>query len=332
MKLLVCGGYGFIGSAFIRNRLKNHAQDEIVNIDNLSIGSNLENLSEVKNNKNYHFIKEDIKNQEAIKEITRDVDLIINFAAESHVDRSIANPRPFIETNIVGTYSLLEAARIFDKLFIHISTDEVYGDAENDISFTELDVLNPNNPYSATKASADHLVLAYHKTYGTKCIITRGTNNFGPYQHPEKLIPKTIIRALNDLKIPLHGGGSQFRSWIYVLDNVLAIDSLLLKGKHGEIYNITAQNEISVRTIVEKILKIMGKSSDLTENVADRPSQDKRYFLNSSKIQKTTGWKPQYPFDETLEETVRWYMKNQKIWKPLVTEKILHPEPWTLTW
>src|SRR5437667_1319400 len=217
MKLLICGGCGFIGSAFIRNHIKKNPEDKIVNLDNLSIGSNKDNLKEVENYKNYSFVKDDIKNSYTVNELAKDMDVIINFAAETHVDRSIANPRPFIETNVLGTYSILEAAKLHDKLFVHVSTDEIYGDAENGVSFTENDIVKPSNPYSATKASADLLVEAYVRTYGIKCITTRCTNNFGPHQFPEKLIPKTIIRALKNLKIPLYGGGGQIRSWIYVL-------------------------------------------------------------------------------------------------------------------
>ena len=304
MKLLVCGGAGFIGSAFIRNYFKNNPNDKIINLDSLTIGSNKANLVTVENNSNYNFIKDDIKNSETISEITKQVDVIVNFAAETHVDRSIANPKPFIETNVLGTYSLLEAARKHEKLFVHVSTDEIYGDAENKGSFTEDDILKPSNPYSATKASADLLVEAYHRTYGIKCITTRCTNNFGPYQFPEKLTPKTIIRALKGLKIPLYGGGTQIRSWIYVLDHVQAIESLIEKGKSGQVYNITAWNEITNKTIVEKILNLLGKPLDMIENVGDRPGHDKRYSIDASKIQKTTGWKPRYGFDQALKETV----------------------------
>ena len=332
MKLLVCGGAGFIGSAFVRNHLKSYPNDKIINLDNLSIGSNLLNLSEVVNNKNYSFVKDDIKNLDSVKKLIKEADIVINFAAETHVDRSISNPKPFIETNVFGTYSLLEATRSHDKFFIHVSTDEIYGEAEDKKSFTENDVLKPSNPYSATKAAADHLVEAYHKTYGIKCIITRSTNNFGPYQYPEKLIPKTIIRALKGLKIPLYDGGYQIRSWIYVLDHVEAIESLISRGKTGEIYNITAWNEIANKTIVEKILMLMKKPLDLIEKVDDRPGHDKRYSIDASKIQKTIGWKPQYQFENALEETVKWYSNNPHWWEPMANEKTLHPQPWTLNW
>jgi len=332
MKFLVCGGAGFIGSAFIRNTLKNNPKNQIINLDNLTIGSNKDNLKQVEQNENYSFIQDDIKNSETINKITKDVDVIVNFAAETHVDRSISNPKPFIETNILGTYSLLEAAKKNEKLFIHVSTDEIYGDAQDKESFTEEDLLKPSNPYSATKASADYLVKAYHRTYGINCITTRCTNNFGPYQFPEKLIPKTIIRASRDLKIPLYDGGYQIRSWIYVIDHVEAIESLISKGESGQIYNIAAWNEITNKTVVEKILKIMNKSTDLIEKVGDRPGHDKRYSIDATKIQKTTEWKPKYDFDGALHETVRWYQDNPQWWEPLANEKTLHPQPWTLDW
>ncbi len=311
--------------------MKNSPQDTIINIDNLTIGSNKLNLSEI-HNENYSFIEKDIQNFNEIEKISSDVDVLVNFAAETHVDRSISNPKPFIETNILGTYSLLESSRKHNKLFIHISTDEIYGDLENKDSFNENDILQPSNPYSATKAAADLLVGAYKRTYGIDCIITRCTNNFGPNQFPEKLIPKTIIRALKNLKIPLYGDGNQIRSWIHVLDHVEAIDALILKGSSGEIYNITAWNEISNKDIVEKILQLMNKSSELIEFVPDRPGHDKHYSINASKIKDEINWKPKYDFDHALLETVNWYINNKKWWEPLIDEKTLHPQPWTLNW
>ena len=332
MKILVCGGAGFIGSAFIKNYLNNNPKNKIINLDLLTIGSNLKNLKEIEQNKNYQFINDDIKNQKLVDNLAKDVDVIINFAAESHVDRSIANPKPFIETNILGTYSLLEATKKHDNLFIHVSTDEVYGDAENEDSFTEKSLINPSNPYSATKAAADHLVSTYHRTYGIKCITTRCTNNFGPYQFPEKLIPKTIIRAKKDLKIPLYGNGEQIRSWIYVYDHVQAIENLISNGISGRVYNITAWNEIKNKTIVENILELLNKSKDLIEYVDDRPGHDKRYSIDASKIQKEINWKPKYDFKESLKDTVEWYDENYSWWEPLIDEKALHPQPWTLKW
>ena len=331
MKLLVCGGMGFIGSAFIRNHLSKNPSDQIVNLDNLTTGSNVKNLEKI-DETNYQFINDDIKNHETVNKITNDVDVIVNFAAETHVDRSISNPKQFLETNILGTYTLLEAAKKHETLFVHISTDEIYGDAANQDSFNEKSILKPSNPYSASKAAADHLVSSYARTYGAKCIITRCTNNFGPFQFPEKLIPKTIIRAQKNLKVPLYGDGNQIRSWIYVLDHVSAIESLITKGDAGEVYNITSWNEISNKIIVGKILSIMGKSNDLIEYVGDRPGHDKRYSIDSSKIQNEIGWKPAYDFDNAIKQTVDWYLKNKDWWEPLADEKMLHPQPWTLSW
>lgn len=333
MKFLICGGYGFIGSAFVRNHLENNPNDEIVNIDNMSLGSNQANLDMLKKNYNYRHEKGDISNLKLVEKLSKDVDVIINFAAETHVDRSISNPKPFIDTNILGTYSLLEASKNNEKLFVHISTDEIYGDLEREQKpFTELDNLKPSNPYSATKASADLLVQAYVRTYKNNCIITRCTNNFGPFQFPEKLIPKTIIRAYKNLKVPLYGDGNQVRSWIHVIDHVRAIDLLVHKGKPGEIYNITAWNEISNKKIVEKILNKMEKPLDLIEFVNDRPGHDKRYSIDSTKIQKEIGWSPTYDFENALDEIVTWYQNNQKWWEPLVNEQTLHPQPWTIKW
>jgi len=331
MKILVCGGAGFIGSAFIKNYLKNNPTHEIKNLDNLTIGSNLNNLKEIENNSNYEFIKNNITNQEILENIAKDVDIIVNFAAESHVDRSIANPRPFIETNVLGTYSILEVIRKYDQQFIHVSTDEVYGDAKGKVSFNEDSQINPSNPYAATKAAADHLVASYYRTYDINCITTRCTNNFGPNQFPEKLIPKTIIRSIKDLKVPLYGDGTQIRSWIYVYDHVQAIESLISKGKPGQVYNITAYEEITNKTIVEKILDILGKSHDMIEYVNDRPGHDKRYSIDCSKIENEIEWHPKYKFDKALQETVQWYLENKEWWEPLVNENTLHPQPWTLS-
>ena len=330
MNILVCGGAGFIGSAFIRNNLKNNSDSKITNLDILTIGSNLKNLKDVESFSNYKFLKDDIRNQSVINDLVKNTDAIINFAAESHVDRSIANPKPFLDTNILGTYSILEATRKFDKQFIHVSTDEIYGDAYGQSSFDENSQINPSNPYAATKAAADHLVSSYHRTYGINCITTRCTNNFGSYQFPEKLIPKTIIRSIKNLKIPLYGDGMQIRSWIYVNDHVQAIENLISKGKPGNVYNITAYEEITNKTIVEKILDILEKPHSMIEHVGDRPGHDKRYSINCSKIENEIGWKHQYNFDDALKQTVTWYLDNQSWWEPLIDENTLHPQPWTI--
>lgn len=330
MNILVCGGAGFIGSAFIRNNLKNNSDSKITNLDILTIGSNLKNLKDVESFSNYKFIKDDIRNESMIDSLVKNTDVIINFAAESHVDRSIANPKPFLDTNILGTYSILEATRKFDKQFIHVSTDEIYGDAYGQSSFDENSQINPSNPYAATKAAADHLVSSYHRTYGINCITTRCTNNFGSYQFPEKLIPKTIIRSIKNLKIPLYGDGMQIRSWIYVNDHAKAIENLISKGKPGNVYNITAYEEITNKTIVEKILDILEKPHSMIEHVGDRPGHDKRYSINCSKIENEIGWKHQYNFDDALKQTVTWYLDNQSWWEPLIDENTLHPQPWTI--
>ena len=331
MKILVCGGAGFIGSAFIRNNLKNNPNNKITNLDALLTGSNLSNLKSVESYENYKFVKGNIKDEKLVKELVANADLVVNFAAESHVDRSIANPKPFIDTNIFGTYSILEAIRKYDKKFVHVSTDEVYGDASNKQSFNEGSSINPSNPYAATKAASDHLVSSYHRTYGIDCLITRCTNNFGPNQFPEKLIPKIIIRAIKNYTVPLYGNGEQIRSWIHVIDHVKAIESLIYKGKPGQIYNITAYNEITNKTIVEKILNLLEKPLSLIEYVEDRPGHDKRYSINCSKIENDIGWKPKYRFDSALEETVQWYIKNKSWWEPLVNENTMHSQPWTLS-
>jgi len=332
MKILVCGGCGFIGSAFIRNFLEKNSNDYLLNLDSLTIGSNKKNLEKFENNRNYTFVHDDIQNNSKINELVQNVDAVINFAAESHVDRSIANPKPFIETNILGTYNILEAIRKYDKLFIHVSTDEVYGDADDVESHNEHSEIKPSNPYSATKAAADHLVNSYHRTYGIRCVTTRCSNNFGPYQFPEKLIPKTIIRSIKNLKIPLYGDGNQIRSWIYVDDHVNALNLLLEKGISGEIYNITSYQEITNKIIVKKILALLDKSEEQIEFVNDRPGHDKRYSISSSKIENNLGWKPSIDFDKVLEKTVNWYLDNESWWEPLVDEKVLHPQPWTLSW
>jgi dTDP-glucose 4,6-dehydratase len=331
MKILVCGGAGFIGSAFIRHHLQHNPNSSIVNLDSLTVGSNLANLQSVENNQHYRFIKGDIQDKSEMELLVKNSEAVVNFAAETHVDRSIADPKPFLDTNILGTYCILEAVRKHDKQFVHVSTDEVYGDAEEQPSFDEGSQIKPSNPYAATKAAADHIVASYHRTYGINCITTRCTNNFGPNQFPEKLIPKTIIRALLNLKIPLYGNGQQIRSWIYVYDHVRAIDALLSHGRAGNVYNITAYNEIANKQIAEKILDILKKPHNMIEYVEDRPGHDKRYSINSSKIERETGWKPQYEFEKALEETVSWYLNNRKWWEPLANDNTLHPQPWKIS-
>ncbi len=332
MKLLVTGGLGFIGSNFCRQMLTKHPDYEIVNIDKVGIGANPASLIDQEDNPHYRFVKGDICNPQLLHKNIAGVDAVINIAAETHVDRSIADPYSFIQNNAIGTYTVLEAVRKHNPKarMVQISTDEVYG-AALEGSFTEKDPPSPSNPYSASKAAADMLAIAYHKTYGLNVSITRCTNNFGPYQLPEKLIPKTIIRALKDLSIPIYGTGTNVRDWIYVQDHCAAIDTVLTKGAAGEIYNVSAGNEITNIEIVKKILTQLGKPDTLINFVEDRPGHDLRYSLDSSKLRTQLGWQPATPFNEALEYTVKWYVENQKWWTPFATEAVLHPTPWKMS-
>jgi dTDP-glucose 4,6-dehydratase len=331
MKFLITGGLGFIGSNFVRRVLSAGKDVRVVNLDNMSTGSNPANLKDIADDRRYRFVKGDISDPKLVSKLMNEVDVVINFAAETHVDRSISNPEPFLRTNTVGTFNLIEQARKSKiSRFIHISTDEVYGEAREG-SFKETDSIQPSNPYSASKAAADMLVLSYCRTYGMDALVTRCTNNFGPYQYPEKLIPKTIIRAALGMKIPVYGSGKNVRDWIYVLDNCEAIDLLVEKGKAGEIYNISAGNELENIEVVKSILKIMGKNEELITFVEDRPGHDFRYSLDSSKIRKL-GWKPRHNFHAALEQTVKWYVENRWWWEPIATKNVLHPTPWKLRW
>lgn len=333
MRILVTGGLGFIGSNFIRCALNKYEDVKVVNIDNLSYGSNPANLRDLEGDKRYCFIKGEITNHKLISKLVKDVDAVINFAAETHVDRSIADPHPFLRSNVIGAFTVLEALRKISGniRLIHVGTDEVYGDITHG-SFKEDDRLKPSSPYAASKAAADMLILAYRRTYKLDAIITRCTNNFGPYQFPEKLIPKTIIRASMNLHIPLYGVGKSVRDWIYVLDHCEAIDLILRKGELGEIYNISSGNELTNIEVVKRIFEIMDKPEDLITFVEDRPGHDIRYSLDSSKIRSELGWKPKCDFREALNKTVRWYHESEWWWKPLATEEVLHPTPWKLKW
>jgi dTDP-glucose 4,6-dehydratase len=332
MKILVTGGLGFIGSNFIRYILTKHKETRIINIDKMSYGANPSNLKDIEGDKRYTFIKGDITNLDLMKTLVKEVDAIVNLAAESHLDRSIANPWPFFRSNTEGVLVLLEAVRLSGRKnrIVHVSTDETYGEIING-SFKEEDRLKPSSPYAASKASSDLFCLAYHRTYGLDIVITRCTNNFGPYQFPEKLIPKAIIRASMDMKVPIYGNGKNIRDWIYVIDHCRALDLLLQVGEAGEIYNISSRNELSNLEVVQQILKIMEKSQELIEFVEDRPGHDLRYSLDSSKIMKL-GWKPKHSFKESLSETVNWYLKEERWWRPIATEQVLHPTPWKLKW
>lgn len=314
MKILVTGGLGFIGSNFILKLLHEYPKYKVTNIDAMLHGSNIENLKNVHKNKNYRFIKNNIQNQKILDKLVSNNDVVINFAAESHVDRSISNPRPFIDSNIIGTYTILESVKKFKKNLIHISTDEVFGSLKKPISADENFRLNPSSPYSSSKASSELLVNSYHVTYDLVAIITRCTNNFGPRQFPEKLIPKIIMLANMNKKIPVYGTGKNIRDWIFVEDHCDAILDVLHKGKSGESYNISGSNEVTNNFIIRKILKMMGKPTKLIKFVKDRPGHDFRYSMNSSKITKKLGWKPKHNFEEGLEKTIEWYLKNPKWW------------------
>lgn len=312
MKILVTGGLGFIGSNFIVYWLKKKPDDEIINIDKVTYAADFHNLEGIEDNSNYTFVKGDISNKETMLKAARDVDAIINFAAETHVDNSIKNAEDFVKSNVLGVYNLLEAVRKYDIRFHQVSTDEVYGTLplNSHAKFTENSRYAPRNPYSATKAAADHLVNAYFNTYKLPVTISNCSNNYGPYQHPEKLIPKTIINALLNKPIPVYGNGVQVRDWIYVEDHCSAIERIISKGKLGETYLISANQEKRNINVVKSILKLLNKPDSLIEFVKDRPGHDVRYSLDSSNIRKELNWKPKFGFNEGLKLTVHHYIKN----------------------
>jgi len=333
MRLLVTGGLGFIGSNFIRLCLR-IPECEVINLDNLSYGSNESNLRELAGDPRYTFVRGDICDPNSIRRaLVMGVEAVVNFAAETHVDRSISDPLRFYRTNVGGVLNILECIRECgrDIRFLQVGTDESYGDILEG-SFSEGDRLSPSSPYSASKASADLFVLAYRRTYGLDALVTRCTNNFGPFQFPEKLVPKTIIRALNGLKIPIYGSGRNVRDWIFVEDHCEAVMVALLRGKPGEIYNVSAGNELDNLSLVKKILCILGRGESLIEHVEDRPGHDLRYSLDSSKARRDLGWHPRHGFDEALKKTVEWYVNNEWWWRPLADERMLSPAPWKLKW
>jgi dTDP-glucose 4,6-dehydratase len=332
LDLLVTGGLGFIGSNFILRILGERPQTKVTNIDDMRYGSNPKNLEGIPADR-YTLIKGDIADYSLISSLVKGKDAVVNFAAETHVDRSLSNPGSFLQSNVIGAFALLEALRKKNPRarLVHVSTDEVYGDIAEG-SFTEKDVLRPSSPYSASKASSDMFVLAYARTYGLQAMITRCTNNYGPRQFPEKLIPKSVLRANMSLKIPIYGRGTNVRDWIYVLDHCRAIESVMEAGEKGQIYNISSGDERSNLEVVGEILKIMGKGTDLLEFVEDRPGHDLRYSLDSSKILEDLGWKPIQTFKNGLKATVQWYLDNVDWWSPLINDDVLHPTPWKLKW
>ncbi|MGB9838379.1 dTDP-glucose 4,6-dehydratase [Methanothermobacter sp.] len=321
-RILVTGGAGFIGSNFIRYMLENHSY-EIINLDALTYCGNLENLRDVEDDPRYSFVKGSITDKKLVDCIIRDVDAVINFAAESHVDRSIDDPEIFMRTNVLGTQTLLEASRRHGvERFIQISTDEVYGSAEEGY-FTEDTPLAPNSPYSASKASADLIVRAYNRTYGLPVNITRCSNNYGPYQFPEKLIPLMITNALEDKPLPVYGDGMNVRDWIHVYDHCRAVDLVLHMGHSGEVYNIGSNNEKRNIEIVELIVGELGKDESLIRFVEDRPGHDRRYAIDAGKIMRELGWKPLYSFEDGIRDTIRWYIDNREWWENIKSGEYL---------
>jgi dTDP-glucose 4,6-dehydratase len=324
MKLLVTGGAGFIGSNFIKyllNKPSSSSPDKvdysIINLDLLTYAGNLENLKDIESNKNYKFVKGDIADKELVNSLAGDVDAIVNFAAESHVDRSILDSSDFIRTNVVGTHNLLEAAKNNElKRFHHISTDEVFGHlGPDDPAFTENTPYAPRSPYSASKAASDHLVRAYFHTYGLPITISNCSNNFGPFHFPEKLIPLAITNLIEGKKIPVYGDGLQVRDWLFVEDHCEAIDLILQKGKIGKTYCIGGNSEKTNMEIVKKILELLGKGEEMIEYVKDRPGHDRRYAIDFSKIKNELGWQPRTSFEEGMRQTVEWYKSNEDWWR-----------------
>jgi dTDP-glucose 4,6-dehydratase len=312
MKLLVTGGAGFIGSHFIRYWLKRHPEDEITNLDLLTYAGNLENLKDVQDNKNYKFVKGDICDRDFVFDLVRDADLVVHFAAESHVDRSIIDPSAFIRTNVLGTQTLLDAVKEFGKRIHHVSTDEVFGALKpEDPAFDENTPYDPRSPYSASKAASDHLVRAYYHTYGIKMTISNCSNNYGSYMFPEKMLPLFISNLMEGKKVPVYGDGQQVRDWIHVLDHARGIDFVLQKGKIGETYCLGGNSELANLDVTKTLLKLMDKDESSIEFVKDRPGHDRRYAIDFSKAKNELGWEPEMKFEDGLKEMIDWYKQNQ---------------------
>ncbi len=320
--ILVTGGAGFIGSNFVRYLINKKDDLKLINLDKLTYAGNPENLQDVESNPNYYFVKGDISNVELVNYIFGkfSIECVINFAAESHVDRSILGSEIFFRTNVIGTNVLLEASRRFGvEKFVQISTDEVYGSLGPEGLFSEKTPLSPNSPYSSSKASADLMALSFYHTYDVPVVITRCSNNYGPYQFPEKLIPLMIINAMNNKKLPVYGDGLNVRDWIYVEDHCIAIEKVMEKGRAGEVYNIGASCEMKNIEIVRLILSILEKPEELIEFVKDRPGHDRRYAVDSAKIRNELEWKPSQKFADTLTETVEWYLNNMSWWEKIMS-------------
>ena len=319
MKLLVTGGAGFIGSNFIHYWLKKHPADEIINLDLLTYAGNLANLADVADQKNYRFVKGDIASYEVVDELVGQVDCIVNFAAETHVDRSINNGLVFVKTNTEGTANLLEAARQHGGVRFHqVSTDEVYGDlGPNDPKFNELSPYRPSSPYSASKAAADHLTRAYYRTYNLPVTISNCSNNYGPYQYPEKIIPLFITNLIEDRKVPLYGQGTNIRDWIHVDDHNAGLEAILLHGRIGETYCLGGNHEVSNIELAKEIIRLLGKDESYIELVTDRPGHDWRYSIDFHKAKEELGWEPRIDFASGLKDTVEWYKTHEAWWRPL---------------
>ncbi|MEH7454263.1 dTDP-glucose 4,6-dehydratase [Gottfriedia acidiceleris] len=322
-KILVTGGAGFIGGNFVQYMVNKYPQYDIYNLDLLTYAGDLTKHREIEKKDNYHFVKVDIANRKAIMTLfeKEKFEYVVHFAAESHVDRSITEPEIFVKTNVLGTQVLLDASKAINvKKFVHVSTDEVYGELDFDPTtfFTEDTPLQPNSPYSASKASSDFLVRAYHETFNLPMNITRCSNNYGPYHFPEKLIPLTISRVLNDQKVPVYGTGENIRDWLHVLDHCSAIDLVLHEGENGEVYNVGGHNERTNLEVVKTIISTLGKSEDLIEFVQDRLGHDKRYAIDPTKLEKL-GWKPTYNFDTGIAQTVQWYLDNKEWWETIIS-------------
>ncbi|OCA84660.1 dTDP-glucose 4,6-dehydratase [Bacillus sp. FJAT-27986] len=320
MNILVTGGAGFIGSNFVRHLLTTYPDYRVINLDLLTYAGNIHNLDDVMENQNHYFVQGNITDRELIKSLIEqyDIQAIVNFAAESHVDRSILDPGIFIETNIQGTLALLDAAKeCHVQRFLQVSTDEVYGSLGGTGYFTEETPLAPNSPYSASKAGADMLVRAYHETYGLSVTITRCSNNYGPYHFPEKLIPLMITNGIDGDMLPIYGNGENIRDWLHVTDHCAAIDLVLHKGKSGEVYNVGGHNERTNNEIVQKIVEHLGLSSDRIHYVEDRLGHDLRYAIDPTKLETELGWKPKYTFDTGIVETIDWYVNHEEWWRPL---------------
>ena len=316
MKLLVTGGAGFIGSNFIRYVLSSHPEDSVVNLDKLTYAGNRANLADLDGDRRYSFVHGDICDARLVHDTLRGVDAVVNFAAESHVDRSLMEADAFLKTDVFGVFTLLEAVRALRiPRLLHVSTDEVYGSVSTGSS-TERDPLRPSNPYSASKAGGDMLALAYWHTHRVPVVITRSSNNFGPYQYPEKVIPLFVTNALDDRPLPLYGDGRNVRDWLYVVDNCAAIDLVLRKGGDGEVYNIGGGHEVENIVLTREILRLTGKPETLVQRVADRPGHDRRYSVDCAKVRQL-GWEPRHRFASALETTVRWYREHEAWWRPL---------------